>query len=194
MRETFREEGGMSRQPMSLLRRQGILSWATLFLFVVTLGGCAVAPTGSPDSSESFRIPLPPAQSKTILETIQKDNPSYTIRALLRPEGKGTNVHLTVYTRQKVHMVVNGFQEPEPHKRLYPECNHWFDLTRSFDPACGGGPYLGTANLLFGDGMALGLLFDLFQAGRYPFAYTTTPFPDREATEKVKEKLLTASR
>ena len=100
----------MSRQPMGLLERRGILSWATLFLFVVTLGGCAVAPTGSPDTSESFRVPLPPAQSKTILETIQKDNPAYTIRALLRPDGKGTDIHLTVYTRQKVHMVVNGFQ------------------------------------------------------------------------------------
>ena len=179
---------------VTLRKGHGILSWGILFLFAVTLVGCAVAPTGAPDSSENFHVGLPPTQSKTILETIQNDNPSYTIRALLRPAGEGTDIHLTVYTRQKVHMVVNGFQEPESNKRLYPECNHWFDLTRSFDPACGGGPYLGTANLIFGDGMALGLLFDLFQAGRYPFSYTTTPFPDKIATEKVKEKLLTASR
>ena len=179
---------------VTLRKGHGILSWGILFLFAVTLGGCAVAPTGAPDSSENFHVGLPPTQSKTILETIQNDNPSYTIRALLRPAGDGTDIHLTVYTRQKVHMVVNGFQEPESNKRLYPECNHWFDLTRSFDPACGGGPYLGTANLIFGDGMALGLLFDLFQAGRYPFSYTTTPFPVKIATEKVKEKLLAASR
>ena len=184
----------MSRQPLTLLRGRGVLSWGAFLLFVVTLGGCAVAPTSSSDSSENFRVALPPSQSKTLLETIQKDNPSYTIRAILRPSGEGTDVHLTVYTPQKVHMVVNGFQEPEHRKRLYPECNHWFDLTRSFDPACGGGPYLGTANLIFGDGMALGLLFDLFQAGRYPFTYTTTPFPDKMAAEKVKEKLLTAAR
>jgi len=181
-------------RPVSGFLRMGRVFPGAFLFFCLVMGGCAVAPTGPAGSDESFRVPLPPVQSKTILETIQKDNPSYTIRALLRPDGEGTKVRLTVYTRQKVHMVVNGFQEPESHKRLYPECNHWFDLTRSFDPACGGGPYLGTANLVFGDGMALGLLFDLFQATRYPFAYTTTPFPDRKATDMVKEKLLSASR
>ena len=91
-------------------------------------------------------------------------------------------------------MAVRGFQEPTSGKKLYPDCNRWFDLTRSFGPACGGGAYLGSANLVFGDGMALRLMFDLFQAARYPFAYTRTPMPDEKATRSVLEALKAAEK
>ncbi|MCL4485285.1 MAG: sugar ABC transporter substrate-binding protein [Nitrospirae bacterium] len=165
-----------------------------LVLLALPLVGCAVAPTASSEAVTHAQINLPAQRTKAILEKIQKDHPEYIIRALLKQKGRGTEIHLTIYTPRTVHMVVQGFQEPSNGKKLYPDCNHWFDLTRSFDPACGGGPYLGTANLVFGDGMALGLMFDLFQAARYPFTYTKANLPDEEATKSVLKSLKSAEK
>ena len=167
---------------------------SVIFLLLLPLAGCAVAPTVPSEAVTRVHVSLPAEKAKAILEKIQKDHPAYTIRALLKPEASGTDLHLTVFTVQTVHMAVRGFQEPTSGKKLYPDCNRWFDLTRSFDPACGGGPYLGSANLVFGDGMALGLMFDLFQAARYPFAYTRTPMPDEKATRSVLEALKAAEK
>jgi len=165
-----------------------------VFMLGVSLVGCAVAPTAPTAPTLDYEIALAPEKTKNLLEKIQGAHPRYTIRALLAPEGTGTTVHLAVYTTRSVHEVVRGFQEPFPHKKLYPDCNHWFNVTRNFDPACGGGPYIGTANLLFADGMALGLIFDLYQAGRYPFTYTRTAMPDKKATRIVLDELLSAAK
>ncbi len=165
-----------------------------LLLFAVALGGCVVAPTNPNEKPTRVNVAMKASKAKAILEKIQKNHPDYTIRALLKPEGHKTEIRLTVYTIQTVHMVVKGFQEPENGRKVYPDCNHWFDISRSFDPACGGGPYIGTANLLSADGMALGLMFDLFQAARYPFAYTRTKMPDEKATEEVVDTLRAAEK
>lgn len=151
--------------------------------------GCAVAPVVPNPKPAGLVVGTSPEKTKALLEKIQGSHPDYAIRAVLTPKGSGTEVHLVVYTKTRVHMAVGGFQEPAPHKRLYPDCNRWFNLTRNFDPACGGGPYLGTANLVFADGMVFGALFDLFQAGRYPFAYTTVMEPDRVATRSVLKEI-----
>ncbi len=166
---------------------------AVLF-FVFVLSGCAVAPTVQKPPAMTINVPASPEKTKTILEKIQSTHPDYTIRALLQPEETGTTVNLAVYTLRNIHMVVGGFHEPDPHKNIYPDCNHCFNLTRNFDPACGGGPYLGTANLVFADGIGLGLLFDLFQTGRYPFAYTKVPVPDNTATDVVLGELRSSAK
>ncbi len=155
--------------------------------FILT--GCAVPPTILKPPTTTVRVVSAPETTKAILENIQKAHPQMIIRALLQPEGSGTIVHMTVYRDHSVHMVVKGFQEPFHKKKIYPDCNHWFNVTRNFDPACGGGPYLGTANLVFADGMGLGLLFDLFQAGRYPFTYTKATIPDQVATHTLLKEL-----
>lgn len=183
----------MRKFEQTVSRISGILAGLILIL-ALPLGGCAVAPTTPREAQSKTTLSIPAETAKTLLEKIQKDHPEYTIRALLKPEGSGTEVHLTVYTSQTVHMVVQGFQEPERGKKLYPDCNRWFDLTRSYDPACGGGPYLGTANLVFADGMTLGLLFDLFQAARYPFTYTQATLPDKKATASVLATLKAAEK
>ncbi len=183
----------MRKSEWNISRFSGFLA-SLLLILILPLGGCAVAPTSPREAQTKATISLSAETAKSLLEKVQKAHPEYTIRALLKQEGSGTEVHLTVYTVQTVHMVVRGFQEPERGKKLYPDCNRWFDLTRSYDPACGGGPYLGTANLVFADGMALGLLFDLFQAARYPFTYTEATLPDEEATKSVMSTLKAAAK
>ncbi len=183
----------MRQSPLAASLVPGFLA-SVILLLLLPLAGCVVAPTVSGEAATRAHVSLPAEKAKALLEKIQKDHPDYTIRALLKPEESGTDVHLTVFTVQTVHMVVRGFQEPTSGKKVYPDCTRWFDLTRSFDPACGGGPYLGTANLVFGDGMALGLMFDLFQAARYPFTYTRTSMPDERATRSVLETLKSAQK
>lgn len=166
----------------------------TGFLLSILLSGCAMAPVATKATPTKISVTTSPDETRTLLEKIQAKNPGYTIQALLSPQGDRTEARIAVYDSHTVHMVIRGFQEPAPHKRLYPDCDHWFYLTRNFDRACGGGPYLGTASMVFADGMGFGALFDLFQATRYPFTFTKVVEPDKKATADVIAQLLNAAK
>ncbi|AFS54235.1 sugar ABC transporter substrate-binding protein [Leptospirillum ferriphilum] len=153
------------------------------------LAACQTAPLERHPYALSGLVPATPETSRDILESLQKKNPAIHIQAELAPDPHGTQARIIVRTRQKVHLIDRGFQEFHGDTALYPECEHWFYLTRAFDKKCGDGPVIGSVNALFADGVGLGALFDLFQLARYPFTYTHVDMTDPEKTREIFQEL-----
>ncbi|MDA8060684.1 MAG: sugar ABC transporter substrate-binding protein [Leptospirillum sp.] len=150
-----------------------------------SLTACSTAPVELHPYQKTTTIQATPEQSRHILETIEKEHPGIHIEASLSPAGTATKAKITVRTAHKEHLVNKGFQKIEGKTEIYPACQHWFYLTRNFDPACGGGKLWGTASAIFADGVGIGALFDLVQLGRYPFTWTKTDLSNPQMTDEV---------
>ena len=167
----------------------GTLRFSLFFLLIanVSLTACSTAPVELHPYQKSTTIPATPEESRMILESIEKTHPGIHIEASLSPAGTATNAKITVRTSRKEHLVNTGFQKIEGKTEIYPACQHWFYLTRNFDPACGGGKLWGTASAIFVDGVGIGALFDLVQLGRYPFTWTKTDLSNPQMTNEVAD-------
>ena len=153
------------------------------------LAACQTAPAELKPFALSGLVPATPETSRDILESLQKKNPGIHIQAELAPDPRGTQARIIVRTRQKVHLINKGFQEFHGDTALYPECEHWFYLTRAFDKKCGDGPVIGSVNAFFADGVGIGAIFDLFQLARYPFTYTYVDMTDPRETREIFQEL-----
>ncbi|MHB1606815.1 MAG: hypothetical protein ACYC9S_06295 [Leptospirales bacterium] len=170
------------------------LSLSRLLTIISTVGilafsACSTLPTENHPYAKSGTVPTTPERAKEILESLQKTNPGIHIQAELASVPQGTAAKLTVRTRQKVHLINRGFEEFHGEVARYPDCHHWFYLARSFDRSCGDGPIIGSVTTLFGDGIGLGALFDLFQLARYPFNYSYADKANPAETRKIFQKL-----
>lgn len=173
--------------PVSPLSRLlAIISIVTALGFAA----CSTLPSENHPYAKSGTIPTTPERAKEILESLQKANPGIHIQAELAPVAQGTAAKLTVRTRQRVHLINRGFEEFHGEVARYPDCHHWFYLARSFDRSCGDGPIIGSVTTLFGDGIGLGALFDLFQLARYPFSYSHADEASPEETRKIFKTLI----
>ena len=170
---------------ISLSRLLAIASLAGVLGF----SACSTVPPDNHPYSKSGTIPTTPEKAKDILESLQKSNPGLHIQAELAPVPQGTIAKLTVRTRQRIHLINKGFEEFHGEVARYPDCHHWFYLARSFDRSCGDGPIIGSVTTLFGDGVGLGALFDLFQLARYPFSYSYADEANPKETRKIFQKL-----
>jgi len=150
-----------------------------------SLTACSTAPVELHPYQKTTTIPTSPEESRRILESIEKTHPGIHIEASLSPSGTSTNAKITVRTSHKEHLVNQGFQKIEGKTEIYPACQHWFYLTRNFDPACGGGKLWGTASAIFADGVGIGAIFDIVQLGRYPFTWTKTDLSSPQMTDEV---------
>ena len=95
---------------------------SVIFLLLLPLAGCAVAPTVPSEAVTRVHVSLPAEKAKAILEKIQKDHPAYTIRALLKPEASGTDLQLTVFTVQTGPFTWRSvaFRSPQAEKNFIP--------------------------------------------------------------------------
>lgn len=155
------------------------------FASIALFSACSTTPVEMHPYQKVATIQTTPEQSRRILETIEKTHPGIHIEASLSPEGKSTKAVITVRTARQEHLVNKGFQKIEGKTEIYPGCQHWFYLTRNFDPACGGGKLWGTASAIFADGVGIGAIFDLVQLGRYPFTWTRSDISDPSLTDQV---------
>lgn len=164
--------------------------WGRIALLgLAFLGACQTAPAERQPFALSGLVPATPEKARDILESLQKNNPGIHIQAELAPDPRGTQARVIVRTRRKVHLIARGFQEFHGDTARYPECEHWFYLTRAFDTKCGDGPVIGSVNAIFADGAGIGALFDLFQLARYPFAYTHIDMTDPRKTREIFQEL-----
>ena len=175
-----------SKKPRFSSRKiQALLLFSIIANFSLT--ACSTSPVELHPYQKTTTIPATPEESRLILESIEKNHPGIHIEASLSPAGKATNAKITVRTSHKEHLVNKGFQKIEGKTEIYPACQHWFYLTRNFDPACGGGKLWGTASAIFVDGVGIGALFDLVQLGRYPFTWTKTDLSSPQMTNEVAD-------
>lgn len=171
----------MNKTFSSLSRFRGLIAIAVLAM----LTACQTVPVEKNPYSRTGTVPTTPENTKDILESIQKSHPDIHIQAELAPDPRGTLARITVRTRQRTHLVIRGFQEFRGDTALYPDCEHWFYIARAFDKKCGDGPIIGSVNTLFGDGVGIGALFDLFQLARYPFSYAFVDKADPAETRTI---------